>query len=191
MKNKRKLIAVVVSIVIVALVCGIVVLAYLSNHGDVSNTITPAQVSCRVDEVFSGPNTKETVTVANTSDFNVYIRLIAVTYWQDSKGNIVEMASEDLNIENNLNGDWFYGGDNIFYFKKPVQKGDSTSDLFANGFSITLEKEDKPVISDIGTEIFEYHQVVEFIAEAIQTIPADAVENSWNVSVNQDGTITD
>ena len=35
--------------------------------------------------------------------------------------------------------------------------------------------------------VYEYEQVVEIIAEAIQSKPADAVTSSWKVTMESDG----
>ena len=193
MENKKKLITVVTSVAIIAVVCIIAVQAYLSSQKNVQNDIIPAQITCRVDEEFAkvsgveNRNIKETVTVANTGTHDAYIRLIAVTYWQDTKGNVVEKQSEDLKLSSIVNtNDWIIGKDNVIYYKTPVESGASTADLLASGKKVTVTK----VASDEeGFGIFEYYQVVEFIAEAIQASPDTAVTESWGVVLNSDGTI--
>ena len=194
MENKKKLITVATSVAIIAVVCIIAVQAYLSSKKNVQNDIIPAQISCRVDEVFEkngedveNRNVKETVTVANTGTHDAYIRIIAVTYWQDTKGNVVEKQSEDLKLSNIVNtNDWIIGKDNVIYYKTPVESGASTADLLASGKKVTVTK----VANDEeGFGIFEYYQVVEFIAEAIQASPDTAVTESWGVVLNSDGTI--
>ena len=106
MKNKKYLIA-TASVVLIAVVCIIFIRAYLYSPQSVQNDFTPAKITCRVDEVFrsntdgtENKNVKETVTVANTGTHDAYIRVIAVTYWQDTKGNVVEKGSADLDLEN-------------------------------------------------------------------------------------------
>jgi hypothetical protein len=60
-----------------------------------------------------------------------------------------------------------------------------TSELFAEGFAgIELVPEEK----DFGGELFTYHPVVTFVAEAIQSQPAEAVLN-WNVTLDSNGNI--
>ncbi|MBR5447854.1 MAG: hypothetical protein IKV40_05455 [Clostridia bacterium] len=197
MKNKKHLV-VVGAAVIVALVCVVAVQAYLFTKKSVQNDIIPAKVSCLVEEAFKtdsngveNQNIKETVTVKNTGDFDSYIRIIAVTYWEDTKGNLVERASKSLDLASNLGKDWIVGADNIFYYKYPVAKGASTTDLLKDDFTLTLTQDYKEVTSaNNKKEIFYYNQVIEFIAEAIQAEPDTAVTDSWGVTSDKDGLIT-
>ena len=197
MKNKKHLVAAVTAAVIIVLVCVVAVQAYLFSQKNVQNDIIPAKVSCLVEETFKtdtdgneNKNIKETVTVKNTGDFNAYMRIIAVTYWQDTKGNIVERQSKDLDLASHLGEGWIKGADNIFYYKSPIAKGQSTPDLLADKFTLTLDQEYIDVMSASGNkERFYYNQVIEFIAEAIQAEPDTAVEESWGVTLDSDGTI--
>lgn len=197
MKNKKHLVAAVTAAVIIVLVGVVAVQAYLFSQKNVQNDIIPAKVSCLVEETFKtdtdgneNKNIKETVTVKNTGDFNAYMRIIAVTYWQDTKGNIVERQSKDLDLASHLGEGWIKGADNIFYYESPIAKGQSTPDLLADKFTLTLDQEYIDVMSASGNkERFYYNQVIEFIAEAIQAEPDTAVEESWGVTLDSNGTI--
>ncbi len=187
MKNRKKLIAMIASILIVASAAVTVVYAYLYQaNKKLTNTLTPAQVSCQVEETRNG-NEKEKVTVKNTSTYDAYIRIVAVTYWQDTKGNVVGHKFSNvnnINIASLISSDWFAGGDNIYYYKHKVGAEKSTSNLINS--TIVLDKTSK---KESGVT-FEYYQVVEFIAEAIQAAPVSAVENSWtDVKVDGEGNL--
>lgn len=192
MKNKKYLIA-TASVVLIAVVCIIFIQAYLYSPQSVQNDFTPAKITCRVDEVFSkdangteNKNIKETVTVANTGTHDAYIRVIAVTYWQDTKGNVVEKQSVDLNLASIVDTTkWIIGKDNTIYYRTPVAVGGSTTDLLKDGETVTVIK---TASTEEGFGIFEYYQVVEFIAEAIQVEPSTAVTKSWGVTLDEDGT---
>lgn len=189
MKNKKHIVIAATSIVLVAVACIVIVQAYLYSPKKVQNDLIPANITCRVDEVFEtdangneNKNVKETVTVANTGTHDAYIRVIAVTYWQDTKGNVVEKQSEDLNLESIVDtNNWIIGKDNMIYYKTPVPAGGSTADLLADGKNVKVIK---TASKEEGFGIFEYYQVIEFIAEAIQTKPATAVTESWGVTLN-------
>ena len=74
----------------------------------------------------------------------------------------------------------------MIYYKSPVAKEESTADLLANGKTVKVTK---TATEEEGFGIFEYYQVVEFIAEAIQASPDTAVTDIWDVTLNDDGTI--
>ena len=70
------------------------VVGYMFRVVDMPNTLLPGKVSCAVEEVVSQDDdsttlTKQEVTIKNTGDTQAYIRVKVLTYWQDSKGNIV------------------------------------------------------------------------------------------------------
>lgn len=176
--NKKKLIKVLVLLVVAgALVTG--VYAYMFRETATAvNDFIPAKVTCEVHETFDGIN-KSNVTVQNTGDIDAYIRLRIVTYWQDSKGVAVAKNSEPISIT--LSDQWIYdAADHTYYYKYPVAPGASTPILFSG--SIVLDYEEKKE----NNIQFTYHQVVEFIAEAIQSEPDEAVRNSWNVTLDKD-----
>jgi hypothetical protein len=145
-------------------------------------------VDCDIKETFDG-NVKSSVKVQNTSNIKAYVRIRIVTYWQDSKGNIVGMTAPEIKFGTDWKYDttnWVYNEkEKTFYYKTPIAAGELTSELFAQGFGgIELVPEEK----DFGGELFTYHPVVTFVAEAIQSQPAEAVLN-WNVTLDSNGYI--
>lgn len=186
MKKNLKMIIVAVALLVVVSAAVFAVYAYLSSQAKAQNTFVPAQVSCKVNEERED-NKKTEVTVQNTSNVGAYIRVIVVTYWQDSRGGIVYRKSEDLELNSKFDDSkWIMGDDNTFYYKEIVEKDGETADLLQDDQSIVLDSESK---TDDNGIVFEYYQVVEFIAEAIQAAPEEAVKNSWGVTIT-DGKIT-
>ena len=103
---------------------------------------------------------------------------------EDDTTEIVAKASEMPAFE--IAEGWIKGSNDTYYYKKPVSPADSdnpdssdnmTGELLASGSTIVLTEKDG------------YQQVIEVFAEAIQSQPADAVINSWNVGLDGDGNI--
>ena len=148
-------------------------LAWLTaNTKPVENIFDPAHVSCEVQEEFdSSTGVKENVQIKNTSDIPAYIRVRLVGYNKDAKGDIIGGAAEwlkDIPVE--TNGNWFKAG-NYYYYKVPVEPGKFTNNL-------------------ITTCTLQDGQVLEILAEAIQSEPTDAVVDSWHVIVDENGNIS-
>ncbi len=191
---KRFTILIITAIAIVAITSISLVAAYMfKRSSELENQFTPAIVQCDVVENFDTEgkaSEKTSVKVKNTSNIDAYIRLRVVMYWQDSKGNPVGRTSP----ENKFGGDWKYDTENwiydeaeqTFYYKKTVSPEASTLELFAKDFDgIRLEAKDE----EFDGQIYTYHPVIEFIAEAIQSKPTDAVL-SWDVTLDSSGNIS-
>lgn len=167
---KRKTILVALFLVTVLLMSIGSVGAYMRKQTEiVENVIVPAEVSCVVNETFQGDK-KTNITIKNTGDIEAYLRLRLVTYWVDSNGDILFKESPTLKVDFN-NDYWIKLGD-IYYYKEPIQPDESTKNLLNVGKSIQL-----------GVDSEGNRQVVEVFAEAIQSKPEEAVENSWKVTV--------
>lgn len=169
---KRSLVLVVSLLALLLVVAG-GTLAWLTAQDSVSNTFTPAHVSCEVKETFDG-TTKSDVSIKNTSDIPVYIRASIVVTWKDSSGNVygqLPVAGTDYNMDIAAAG-WVLK-DGYYYCTSPVAVGANT-----------------PVLINSCTEVSanapegNYHLSVEVIAEAIQSQPDRAVEDAWGVTVS-------
>ena len=194
MMDKRKsliLLLIVVVAIVSALLIPAAVALMLRKSPNFNNSFIPAQVSCAVDETFDG-NKKTSVKVDNTSNIPVYIRLRVVTYWQDSKGNVVARTSP----VNQFGSEWKYDDTNwlydakeqTFYCKKPVGVGEETAELLKlqdtfQGIQLTPKTETYNGVD------FVYYPVIEFVAEAIQSQPGKAVTESWKVTLDGEGHI--
>ena len=194
MKNTKKYKALVIALAVLAVVASVSsVVAYMVKKSvDLDNQFVPAAVDCDIKETFDG-NVKSSVKVQNTSNIEAYVRIRIVTYWQDSKGNIVGMTAPEIKFDENNTKEWKYDTtkwvydeeEKTFYYKTPIAADEVTFELFAQGFGgIKLVSEEK----DVNGEIFTYHPVVTFVAEAIQSQPSEAVLN-WNVTLDSNGNI--
>ncbi len=179
--NKRSLI-ILVSVTAFIAVAVTVVWAFMYKSTEIyDNDFTPAQVSCKVVETFDGTK-KSSVKIQNTSNIPAYLRLRLVTYWQDTKGNVVQRASVMPSfIVDTAN--WIDMGSCTYVYKLPVDPNGLTPELLASGSTIVLQKTSETV----NGVVYEYEQVVEIIAEAIQSKPVDAVTSSWKVTMDSDG----
>ena len=156
--------------------------AYMRKQTEVvENVLVPAEVSCEIVETFRD-NKKSEILIENTGDIEVYLRLHIVTYWLDSNGDILYKPSPVLNTDIDIVYDktcWLKSGD-TYYYMFPVPPGDTgnrTMNLLKDDIVLNFDDDD-------GSK-----QVVEIFAEAIQSKPEEAVENSWKVTVT-DGNIT-
>lgn len=169
--NKRKLLPLLIAAcLLLVTLCG-GVLAYMFRRTEQKkNTFTPAVVDCVVDEAFDGAK-KTAIAVTNTGNIDAYLRVRLVTYWVDAAGNIAPKPSAQILLT--LPEGWIAGSDNTYYYTKAVTPADSTTDL--------LGDIDLPLAQD-----GDYHQVIEVFAEAIQSQPAQAVTDSWGVTLTGD-----
>lgn len=181
----RKPLILLVSLVIILSATVGSVLAYLVDTTQkVTNTFTPAEIEVSINETFSeNSNVKSYVSIMNASDkikgVDAYIRAKVVINWQDAEGNVSGVkpaigSDYTMVMGEKYAEDWFIGSDGLYYYKKVVAPGNSTSILIEQ-----IEQKKK-------YEGYNLH--VEILAEAIQAIPQDAVTTSWTVvNVDEDG----
>lgn len=151
--------------------------AYLvTRTTPVQNTFTPATVSCEVTEDFNGI-TKSNVNVQNTGDTYAYIRVKLVSYRVNASGQHIGGTATVPGFTPGAN--WVQNG-GYYYYTKPVSAGESPADPLIGNSGITLKTYDD---ADGGK------QVIEVMAEAIQSSPANAVQQSWGVSISA-GSVT-
>ena len=112
---------------------------------------------------------KEHVQIKNTSDIPAYIRVRLVSYNKD--GDMIVGGAGKLPSDDALNlADWVQIG-SYYYCKTPIDAGQPTPEL-------------------ITSYQLEDGQVLEILAEAIQSEPTRAVSDAWNITIGTDGTIT-
>ena len=130
--------------------------AFLATHTDpVVNTFTPGKVTCQVEETVEG-GVKSSVQVKNTGNVPAYIRVAVVANTVDAQGNITGA----YDVSDKLCGDnWTKNGD-YYYYNTAVDPNGLTGELLKN--SIELE----------GIQ-------VTILASAIQSTPAEAVQEAW------------
>ena len=164
-RNARKsLSAMTALILILCAAVGGAVAFIVTGTAPVENKFTPADVTVKIVEEFNN-NIKSSITVLNVDDKDkedvpCYIRVKLVSNIQDDNGNVLRAAPlQSINLGN----DWIAGGDGCYYYKNVVEVGKSTSNLLAEETSITLKD----------------GQVVEVLAEGIQSAPDKAVQEAW------------
>lgn len=159
-ESKKSLTALIALILIICLAVGGTVAFVVTQTQAVKNTFTPSDVKVDIQEDFDG-SIKKNVNVKNTGDTDAYIRVKLVTYMADSEGN---PTAENASIPAFVFGsDWLYcESDDTYYYGKPVAPNGTTSDLIGSD-GITLTD----------------GQVVEVLAEGIQSVPDNAVEEAW------------
>lgn len=152
-------------------------IAWLVTKTDgITNTFQPSKVTCEVEENFDG-KVKTDVNVKNTGDIDAFIRVKLVTYRTNDKGQHIG-GTADLTTQLTLKAGWVeYDG--FYYYTKPVAPNDYTGVL---ADAITLAAYTDP---DGG------HQAIDVMAEAIQSVPEDAVKAAWGngFSINADGSL--
>ena len=175
---KRSLVLVVSVLALVLAVAGGTLAWLTANSGPVTNTFTPAQVSCEVDETFQN-NVKSAVSIKNTSNIDAYIRAYVVVTWKDAEGNVygkLPVKDTDYTMTMPNNTKWFKSGD-YYYYPDAVPSGASTGMLIEE-------------CKLIGTPPADgYSLSVEIIAEAIQSLPATTVASVWPVTVDANGAL--
>lgn len=162
----------VVSLLALLLVVAGGTLAWLTAQDSVSNTFTPAHVSCEVKEKFDG-TVKSNVNVTNTSDIAAFIRVKLVTYRVNDAG---QRIGGKATIPAFTPGEgWVKYGD-FYYYTKPVAPNATPETALIGTPGIELE--DSYNDADGGK------QVIEVMAEAIQSQPARAVQQAWGVTIS-------
>ena len=164
-------------LMLIGVVAGSTVAYLIDTTGQVANTFEYAKVSCEITENFD-KTTKSNVQVKNTGTISAYIRAAVVANWIDVDGNIAASVPEGYSYDLTCSsGSWAQGKDGFFYYLLPVAPGASTE---GNLLTCTVTCPETP----------EYTLSVEVLAEAIQSTPASAVNEAWNVAVDGDGKLS-
>lgn len=138
----------------------------------VQNNFTYAHVRCTINEKFEN-GVKSDVEIQNTGDIPAYIRARIVVTWKDAKGNVsstVPVKNTDYTITFNET-DWTQQG-GYWYCKTAVPVDEKTPALITK-----CKKTANPNAPK------DYDLSVEILADAIQSEPANAVEEAWKVTV--------
>ena len=189
MKNKK--LWIIVALLILVVICGETVAYMRKQSNTLNNNFVPAIVTCQVEETYQN-NEKTNIQVRNTSNVDAYLRVRLVSYWMNSKGEILYKPSPAITFSStdSINtADWIAvnSGDNsyTYYYTKKVKPGDlvSTENLTTN-----LLKSGSKII--LKTDDAGNRQVIDVIAEAIQA-DSDIVSKAWNVTIDANGIITE
>lgn len=159
---------------LVLLLCAAVggTLAWMTAETEpVKNTFTPATVTTTITENTQN-NEKRNIQVNNTGDVEAYVRAAIAMAWVDEKtGKPVGSTANLPDLSTlTLSTGWVKGSDGIYYYTKPVAAdGGETPALFSEA----ITEKNAPT---------GCHLQVTVLAEAIQSLPADAFNNAWGSS---------
>ena len=172
-RMNRTAVLLIAIILLISTAVGSTVAFLATKTEPVENSFEYANVSCKVTQ--NCDTDGSIVQVKNTGTISAYIRAAVVANWIDVDGNIAASVPEgdsyDLTCSS---GSWAQGKDGFFYYLLPVAPGASTE---GNLLTCTVTCPETP----------EYTLSVEVLAEAIQSTPASAVNEAWNVAVDGDG----
>ena len=169
---KRRLAPAALALALVLLVSVGGTLAYLIDKTTpVTNTFTPAEVSCSVQETFDG-TTKSNVCIQNGDQVKAYIRAAIVVTWQDADGNDSAQApveGTDYSAITPESG-WEKYTDGYYYYTQPLEPDGKTTNLIPNCQALKAGPE-------------SYTLSVEILAQAIQAEPITAASEAWGDSI--------
>lgn len=171
-RGGRPLALLLALILVVGAAAGGTVAWLTQTTGTANNNFEYGRVSCAVSESFNGGSTKENVQITNNGNIPAYIRATYVVNWLDKDGNIAASVPEgySYSLTENPEGTWTEGTDGYFYYLTPVAPGASTPGSL---LTCTATRPENP----------EYRLSVEILATAIQSAPADAVNEAWGITL--------
>ena len=173
-RMNRTAVLLIAIILLISTAVGSTVAFLATKTEPVENSFEYVNVSCEVtqDRDTEGSSI---VKVKNTGTISAYIRAAVVANWIDMGGNIAASVpggySYDLTCSS---GSWVQGTDGFFYYLLPVAPDASTE---GNLLTCTVTCPATP----------EYTLSVEVLAEAIQSTPANAVNEAWSAAVDGSG----
>lgn len=175
-KVKNRLNTLVLSIILLAMLTVGGTLAYLiAQDTPITNTFEPSVVDTEITEDFDG-TVKKNVNARNTGDTDAYIRIKLVTYRVNDENQRIGGAAE---IPAFTPGDNWVLYNGYYYYTLPVKPGDEPATDLITSITLTGSYDD----ADGGK------QVIEVMAEAIQSAPASAVGEAWHVAISE-GSVT-
>lgn len=171
-RRKAGMLAAAIAVLVMATVGAKGVFAWLKDSmGGITNTFTPSEVTCEVEETFEN-NKKSNVSIKNTGDTDAYIRAALVFTWVDpSTNNIIAGTPKegtDYTIDISSTGEWVRGDDGFYYCQEIIAPGQNTPVLIRS-CKVTDPSEDR------------YLQL-EIIASAIQAQPFKSASDAWNAT---------
>lgn len=170
--NSRKAGTLLLSLLLLAALAIGGTLAYLTaNTTSFKNTFKPSRVACEVTEKFNG-TVKSEVNVKNIGDTDAYIRVKLVTYRVNEEGRHIGGTAE---IPEFTSGEDWVQYEGYYYYTSPVAPGKMPAADLIDRIKLTGGYLD----ADGG------RQVIEVMAEAIQSGPPEAVGESWGVSISE------
>ena len=175
-RMNRTAVLLIAIILLISTAVGSTVAFLATKTEPVENSFEYANVSCKVTQ--NCDTDGSIVQVKNTGTISAYIRAAVVANWMDVDGNIAASVPEGYSYDLTCSsGSWAKGTDGFFYYLLPV-----APDALTEGSLLTC--------TVTCPENPEYTLSVEVLAEAIQSTPASAVNEAWNVAVDGDGKLS-
>lgn len=175
-RMNRTAVLLIAVILLISTAVGSTVAFLATKTEPVENSFEYANVSCKVTQ--NCDTDGSIVQVKNTGTISAYIRAAVVANWIDVDGNIAASVPEGYSYDLTCSsGSWVQGNDGFFYYLLPVAPGTLTEGSL---LTCTVTCPETP----------EYTLSVEVLAEAIQSTPASAVNEAWNVAVDGDGKLS-
>lgn len=171
---KSKPVAAALSLALVAAaIVGVTAAFIKTNTEPVKNEFTPASVDCSVEEEFDG-TTKKNVTVRNDGDTPTFVRVRLVSYRVDGEGDQQTRIGGTTEIPTFTPGEGWVSRGDYYYYTLPVAPGQTPAHPLIPASGIALST---------YTDADGGRQVIEVLAEAIQSEPDDAAESAWEVVI--------
>ena len=175
-RMNRTAVLLIAIILLISTAVGSTVAFLATKTEPVENSFEYANVSCKVTQ--NRDTDGSIVQVKNTGTISAYIRAAVVANWMDVDGNIAASVPEGYSYDLTCSsGSWVQGNDGFYYYLLPVAPGALTEGSL---LTCTVACPETP----------EYTLSVEVLAEAIQSTPASAVNEAWNVAVVGDGKLS-
>lgn len=172
-RMNRTAVLLIAIILLISTAVGSTVAFLATKTEPVENSFEYANVSCEVTQ--NCDTDGSIVQVKNTGTVSAYIRAAVVANWMDTDGNIAASVPKGYSYDLTCSSDsWVQGTDGFFYYLLPVAPGASTEGNLLT-CTVTCPKDPGYTLS------------VEVLAEAIQSTPANAVNEAWNVEADGDG----
>ncbi len=156
---------VLLTLIIVTVCCATIIptAAWLfSKTGPLSNMFDPATVSCTVSK------DGETYSVTNTGDVDAYLRVAVVVNWTSDDGHVYYNGSASFDVGSGAA--WTPLLDGYYYHTEPVPAGATVV------FGAVTITSDPPSAS-------YPHANVQVLAEAIQSEPAEHLNETWGIKI--------
>ena len=188
MKNKKKIR--IILAVLILLVAAVSVAAYMYMRAEKTNKLMPAEVACQVVDAIDGTgeyttgvhagSKKTSIQVENTGNIAAYVRVQLIPYWVDADGNRIAKTAPTLTLSYDSDN-WIEGSENTFYYKQPVGAGNETEYNLLNAPISMQQSTYKAPGASSNIVIYE---MIDVVADAIQSKPAKAVTEAWGVEIN-------
>ena len=136
-----------------------------TKDAPITNTFNPSKVACEVTESFNG-------TVKNTGDIDAYIRVKLVTYRTNAQGQHIGGTAE---LPEFTPGAGWVAYNGYYYYTKPVAPNAQPEKALIDSIELKASYDD----ADGGK------QAIDVMAEAIQSVPAEAVGQAWGVTISE------